>query len=201
MSSAQRIALAIALVFLAGSMGFAAGTREARAAVPGPSSVDVGFLWDMIAHHEQALVMSQYQIGGGVEPRVHHFAREILQAQSYEIGLMEAYLQRWGQPRERPDDGEAMAWMGHGMPTASMPGMASDDEIEELADARGRDVDALFIDLMKIHHEGAVEMGAAAAEAAADRYVRDLAERTARYQRVEINELEATRAALGLPDP
>ena len=191
----------IALVFLAGSFGFAAGTRGAGPAVPGPSSVEVGFLWDMIAHHEQALVLSQYQIGGGLEPRVHHFAREILQGQSYEIGLMEAYLQRWGQPRERPDDDEAMSWMGHGMTTASMPGMATDAEIEALADAQGRDVDALFIDLMKIHHEGAVEMGKAASEAAGDRYVRDLAERTARYQRVEINELEATRVALGLPDP
>ncbi|HVM07284.1 MAG TPA: DUF305 domain-containing protein [Acidimicrobiales bacterium] len=204
MTRVQRIALLVALAFLVGSIGYAIGSRSgdgvAGGGSPSPDSADVGFLWDMIAHHEQALVMSQYQISGGAEPRVSKFAREIVQSQSYEIGLMEAYLQRWGQPRYRPDDGRAMAWMGHhAMATDEMPGMATETQLERLADATGRDVDALFLELMKRHHDGGVEMAEAGADRAEDRDVRELAARIARYQRVEVKELEMTRVWLGLP--
>ena len=200
MSTAQRIALVVALAFLAGSIGYAIGTRTTDDA-PSAASVEVGFLWDMIAHHEQALVMSQHQIDGGTEKRVTHFAREIVQGQSYEIGLMEAYLARWSQPRERPDHDEAMGWMGHAMATDDMPGMATEAQLDQLSDAEGRDIDALFLELMKRHHEGGVDMAERAAEEADDQAVRELAGRIARYQRVEVKELELTRVALELPVP
>ena len=201
MSAAQRIALVVALLVLAGSAGYAVGTRTGSDDPPDARSADVGFLWDMIAHHEQALVMSQYQVAAGTEPRVTHFAREILQAQSYEIGLMQAYLERWGQPRGRPDERAAMGWMGHAMPVSEMPGMATETAMERLADANGRDVDALFISMMKEHHRGGADMADAAVTRVRDDAVRALATRVAKYQRVEINELEATRTALGLPEP
>lgn len=201
MSNAQRIALAAALVVVAGILGFAGGSRWAEPDVPGADSAEVGFLWDMIAHHEQALVMSQYQIADGAEPRVTKFAREIVQSQSYEIGLMEAYLSRWGQPRYRDEGEPAMGWMGHHMPVDEMPGMASDAELERLGELRGRDLDALFVKLMSEHHEGGVEMAAAGAREVEDPAVRALAERIARYQRVEIKEMEMTRVDLGLPVP
>lgn len=199
MSSAQRVALTAALVFLAGSLGYVIGSRTAEADAPSVESADVGFLWDMIAHHEQALVMSQYQIADGAEPRVTKFAREIVQSQSYEIGLMEAYLARWGQPRYRGDGEPAMGWMGHPMATEEMAGMATEEELERLASSTGRDVDALFVTLMQDHHRGGVEMAEAGAERVKDPAVKALAERIARYQLVEIEELEMTRIDLGLP--
>lgn len=199
MSSAQRVALTAALVFLAGSLGYVFGSRTAEVDAPSADSADVGFLWDMIAHHEQALVMSQYQIADGAEPRVTKFAREIVQGQSYEIGLMEAYLARWGQPRYRPEGEPAMGWMGHSMPTEEMAGMATEEELERLASSTGRDLDALFVTLMEGHHRGGVEMAEAGAEHVKDAAVKVLAERIARYQRVEIEELEMTRVDLGLP--
>lgn len=201
MSSVQRIALAVAFAFLAGSLGYAIGSRTGDADVPAAGSADVGFLWDMIAHHEQAIVMAQYQIADGAEQRVTKFAREIVQSQSYEIGLMEAYLARWGQARYRGEGEPAMGWMGHSMATEEMPGMASEEELDRLAGLDGRDLDALFIQLMKEHHEGGVEMAEAGAADVADPAVRALASRIARYQAVEIQEMEMTRVDLGLPVP
>src|SRR5688572_12897355 len=122
MGTQRVVGLVVAVALAAGAVGYAAGSRLDD--VPSRDSVDVGFLWDMLAHHEQAIVMSQYQIAQGVEPRVSHFAREIVQSQSYEIGLMEAYLERFRQPRERPDPDNAMAWMGHATSIDEMPGMA-----------------------------------------------------------------------------
>lgn len=201
MSSVQRLALAVAFAFLAGSLGYAIGSRNGDAEVPSADSADVGFLWDMIAHHEQAIVMAQYQIADGAEPRVTKFAREIVQSQSYEVGLMEAYLARWGQPRYRDEGEPAMGWMGHSMDVGEMPGMASEEELDRLADLDGRDLDALFLELMKQHHEGGVEMAEAGAEDVDDVAVRALASRIARYQAVEIKEMEMTRVDLGLPVP
>lgn len=198
MTAAQRVALVLALVFLAGSVGYAVGSRSGGGE-PDEASADTGFLWDMIAHHEQALVMGSLQLAAAGDARVETFAREIVQGQSYEIGLMEAYLQRWGYARARGDDSEAMGWMGHGMATAEMPGMATEAELERLGDLSGGDADALFIALMQDHHRGGVEMAEAAAAAVTDRRVRELAERIARNQAIEIKELEGTRVDLGLP--
>ena len=201
MSSVQRIALALAFAFLVGSVGYAVGSRNSGSEVPSADSADVGFLWDMIAHHEQAIVMAQYEIADGAEPRVVKFAREIVQSQSYEIGLMEAYLARWGQERYRDEGEPAMGWMGHSMAVDEMPGMATEDELDRLADLSGRDVDALFVDLMKKHHEGGVEMAEAGAEDVEDAAVKALASRIATYQAVEVKEMEMTRVDLGLPVP
>lgn len=199
MTSAQRIALVVALVFLGASLGYIIGQRNAERS-PASDSADVGFLHDMIAHHEQALTMSQHQIARGTEPRVTHFAREIVQSQSYEIGLMAGYLDRWDQPREHPTGASAMEWMGHSTLPTQMPGMATEEELLELTEAEGRDVDARFIELMKRHHEGGVEMAKAAAARADDEEVRALAKRIAAYQAIEIKEMEQAREALGLPE-
>ena len=200
MSAAQRVALVVALVFLGGSFGYAIGARSGDASPPSEQSADVGFLRDMVAHHEQAIVMSGYLLAAGGSARVQTFAREIVQGQSYEIGLMEAYLDRWGYTRAHPDGASAMGWMGHAMPVDDMPGMASDDELDRIGDTAGAEADALFLALMKDHHRGGVEMASAAAADVADASVRALAQRIARNQAIEINELEATRVDLGLPD-
>ena len=56
------------------------------------------------------------------------------------------------------DDGQAMAWMG--MPTNDdhMPGMATDEQLDELAGSSRERGDDLFIDLMVAHHKGGIDM-------------------------------------------
>lgn len=186
--------LALALLWLGGAIGFVVGVRDSA---PGPETADVGYLQDMISHHEQALEMSLLELSRSREPGVQVFAREILQFQSYEVGLMEARLREWGYLREnRPDS--AMAWMGMATPVADMPGLATEDQMSRLRDAQGTEADRLFLELMATHHRGGADMGLAAAERASDEWVAELAARQARNQIIEINELILASDRLGL---
>ena len=192
----QLIFLVLALLYLAGSVGYFLGSPSSGH--PGKNSVDVGFLHDMISHHEQAVAMATVELGAGADNGTRVFAREILTLQAYEIGLMDKQLADWGQARQRPRT-TAMAWMGMPVEGANMPGMASEAEMAALDDARGRDADALFIPLMQDHHRGGVHMAEFAAKNAESEFVRTLAARMARNQRIEVNELEGARARANLP--
>ena len=190
------VALVAALCFLAGSVGYVLG----RGQPPGADSADVGFLHDMLRHHEQAVTMATLELANGATPDVQSFAREIVLFQSYEIGLMDAQLQDWGYRREVPPD-RAMAWMGHDTDPDAMPGMASAEDLDALRAAEGRDSDALFLTLMQDHHRGGVQMAEAAVDLVRDDDLRDLARRIADVQRAEIQELDAARQRASLPSP
>ena len=197
-SRGQVVALSLALLFLAGSVGFVVGSRTG--ADDAPSDEELGFLTDMVIHHEQAVSMSRTALSASMPEGVASFALEVVADQRYEIGIMEALLQRWGSP---PDDadGEAMAWMGEPVAEDAMPGLASEADLDRLSDARGDEAAALWLAMMTAHHEGGVHMAEAAAERVDDPYVQALAERMARVQAIEINEYEAVRNRLGLPVP
>lgn len=199
-SLAQTAALAVVFAFLGGAVVFFVGERSDRP--PGEGSVDVGFLQDMIHHHQQAVVLSMGQIDAGSAGGAGIFAREIVYFQSYEIGLMDRQLRAWGfSIDQRPE--RAMTWMGMDVHPDAMPGMASSDELEALRDAESPDTaDALFFALMRDHHLGGVAMAEHAAQQASDPWVRELAGRMARNQRSEIAEMDGVRDRDGLPaDP
>lgn len=187
------MALVMALCFLAGVVGW----RIGRGSDPDQDSADIGFLVDMISHHEQAILMSTTELLDGDERRVKVFADEIVRFQSYEIGLMEEHLRRLGGTRYEPP-AEAMAWMGHPVPRDEMPGLASDAEMALLGGAR---TDGAFVSLMIDHHAAGAAMAEAAVERVADGRVRALAARMAKAQRAEITELTAVAERTGLEVP
>lgn len=193
----QHIIGVLALMFFAGSIGYFIGERGND--TPPADSADVGFLYDMSAHHEQAVRLSMIQLANGTDPSVQAFAREIIRSQSYEIGLMRMRLGMWGFD-PAVNDQEPMAWMGMPVPsTDSMPGMADTSELEAFSEAKGSDADALFLALMSDHHAGGVAMAQDAANRADDAWIVDTAQRMARIQAVEIAEMESARNAAGLP--
>lgn len=189
------VGMALAIAFLAGAIGFTLGTREGQ-----PSSADVGFLRDMIAHHEQAVSMatevSRYE---GIPPVIESTAEEVILFQRYEMGAMAAKLQTWGKSQN--DDGPAMAWMDMPVDRSKMPGLATAEEMDRLASAQGDEKAALFIAMLSRHHLGGVQMAEEGAKRAEDPYVRDLARSIASKQKAEISELSAARQRLGLPVP
>ena len=191
-----RVALVAALLFLAASIGYAVGTRTS-AEDGAPSDADVGFLQDMIAHHEQAVEMSQLVLARDLPPTVRAFAQEVVSDQRYEIGLMEATLREWGEPAVAAD-GRAMGWMDHEVDVERMPGLATEDELAALGELQGNEAASRWIELMSEHHEGGVHMATEAARRAKDPFVEGLADRMARKQRTEINEYELARERLGL---
>jgi uncharacterized protein (DUF305 family) len=186
--------LGASLMFL----GFALATFLGRDTPPGPGTVDVGFYQDMISHHDQALRLSSLELTNGSDPVVKGFAQEVITFQSYEIGVMEQALAEWGYTRADRSD-RAMTWMGMDVTPDRMPGMATEDDIDRLADTEGSDTDALFLELMATHHAGGLHMAQVAATQAKSDHVRILAERMSRNQAIEISEYARTAERLGLP--
>ena len=181
------LTMVLTVALLAGMLGWLVG-QSGRGAES--SAVDVGFLQDMRVHHEQAVDMSRIflerpDIDGGLRP----VANSIQFGQSIEIGLMIQLLRDMDAPTEREDD-QATAWMGMPMPAVEMPGLASDDELQALAESSGADADRLFVELMIAHHEGGIEMSNEAAQRAENEDVRVYAAPWARSQADEIAELQ-----------
>lgn len=196
---AQTVVGALALAFLAFALGYVLGNRGASDDSPSAGSADVGFLYDMSTHHQQAITMAGMQLANGEDPGALRWARDILRAQAYEIGLMESRLGRFGyEPGDRP--ATAMAWMGMETSPDAMPGMASEDELDALREARGAEADALFYALMLDHHLGGVAMAEHAAEHAGDEWVVDTAAAMAAIQASEIHEMTADRETASLPE-
>ena len=177
----------IAVALIAGMVGWLVADTQNEVAA---SDVDVGFLQDMRVHHEQAIDMSfSYLTRPDTDPRLRTVARSIIFDQGIEIGVMLRLLEEMDAPSVS-DDGTAMAWMGHPGDPSEMPGMASQEQLDELARATGSDADALFVELMSAHHQGGIDMAEeAAAEGDNDDVVR-LASSWARNQRSEIVELQ-----------
>ena len=184
----------VAFSFLAGAVGYAIGVRQEKT----PSNAtDVGFLVDMSDHHDQAVTMALTVYNRTTDPTIRGFAQDVLVFQRSELGRMAAYLE--DHDAVRPDydpDRPAMAWMGMPMAASRMTGMASEDQLTALAEATGRELDLMFLDLMTVHHRGGIEMADYAAVHAADPRVRTLATRIARQQTSEIEEYAQYRATI-----
>lgn len=195
------MALVCALSFLAFAIGLMAGVDLGKPDRPGIGSVDVGFLQDMSSHHEQAIQMSLFEMRRGNDTTVKSFAEEIHYLQAYEIGAMERQLDDWGYSRQNRSP-LAMTWMGDDTPVDQMPGMATSQEFDALGAATGAQADALFVRLMQDHHRGGIGMADYAAKNAKTSFVREIAARMARLQRLEVKEMEGARGRAGLdPNP
>jgi uncharacterized protein (DUF305 family) len=162
-----------------------------------PGTVDVGFLQDMIDHHDQAVGMALNVIGRDSDTTTQSFAREVVIYQRWETGVMDTLLAGWGEDRGAIDR-LAMGWMGMPSPVGAMPGMQSAETIEQLGELTGSDLDEAFFTAMRAHHLGAVHMASYAAEHAETAEVRELATRMAQYQQIEANEYTEALKRLGL---
>jgi uncharacterized protein (DUF305 family) len=152
---------------------------------------DIVFAQNMIPHHEQALEMSALALATDASPEVTALARDIQQAQDPEIVLMRKWLRDWdaeelphsGSPGEESD--------GH---EHEMAGMATGDQLLALAEASGEEFDAMWLDLMVAHHEGAIEMAEQVAGTSEDLEVQALAEAIIVAQAAEIERMQALQA-------
>jgi uncharacterized protein (DUF305 family) len=190
----QIVLLALVVVVAAGAVGWRIGDRGT--AHPAKSSVDVGFFYDMTAHHQQALTMALDYIRNGNDPRLLQMAREIVTYQSSEIGAMNTYLTQWDRLGDAP--ALAMGWMQPPLPRSKMPGLATKAQMAQLAAARGFELDDLFTRLMIVHHAGGIHMAGYAANHAQEKSTRDLAAAMDDGQRGEISEMNTWRTQHGL---
>jgi uncharacterized protein (DUF305 family) len=141
------------------------------------AQADIDFAMNMIAHHQQAVEMSDILLGkDGTDPQVVELAQRIKAAQQPEIDTMRTWLTGWGQD---PD----MSGMDHS------GGMMSADDMAALQDADGATASRLFLEQMIMHHEGAVDMARTELTSGKDRGALDLAQRVVDDQTAEIAEM------------
>ena len=189
----------VSIVVIVASLALLAGWWFGHPRPPDTDSVDVGFLRDMIDHHDQANQMATLMATKDVAPEVAVVANEVLQSQRYEVGVMSTWLDDWGLARGDLDR-KAMAWMQGMSPTSvsNMPGMQTADAMQALRDADGAEAEQQFISMMIDHHRGGIHMAEDAARRAEDPKLRDLAGRIAKVQASEIAELQRLEEQLGL---
>jgi uncharacterized protein (DUF305 family) len=133
----------------------ASGTARPLATPSAPAAAfnqaDVTFVQQMIPHHQQAVHMADLAASRATSPQVRQLAGMIKAAQSAEIQTMTGWLRAWGQPTAMPSN--PMGGMEHGM-----PGMMSGQDMSRMAAMHGQPFDRMFLQMMIIHHQGAIEM-------------------------------------------
>ncbi|MFB6725808.1 DUF305 domain-containing protein [Kribbella sp. NPDC056345] len=124
--------------------------NDDKAATADFNDADVTFATQMIPHHQQAVQMADMAGYTATNPEVKKFATAVKAAQDPEIKTLTAWLTKWGKPVPTPAHG------GHG--SHEMPGMMTEDELSALGNAKGRQFDRQWAQLMIDHHQGAVTM-------------------------------------------
>ena len=115
------------------------------------TAADVMFMQGMISHHAQALEMTVLVETRSNREAMELMAQRITLSQEDEIAMMQGWL------RDRdllvPD-----LETHHAPDFELMPGMLTDEELEQLDQVQGFKFDSLFLELMITHHEGALTM-------------------------------------------
>lgn len=168
---------------------------QGRAAMAEQSSTaDAMFMSMMIPHHYQAIVMSELAADRMADPQLAALADRMLIEQQLEIDVMQGWQAENGLPvTDEVDAHEAM--LANPDMLASM-GMATPEQLEELAAAEGAAFDALFVDLMVPHHEGAIEMAVEVIMAGGDVAVQQLATDILVTQSAQIEQMQGLASAV-----
>jgi uncharacterized protein (DUF305 family) len=166
--------LATVAVLHQGSPSPSVGARPAAVRVTKenapPNAADVAFAQMMIAHHAQAVTMSESLLSKkGVPERIRAIADFVAHDQTREIGQMTEWLTAWNMPAESHY---------HAMPAAAP------DE------SNGADAGRIYLRRMIEHHRGAIVMARdRLAGGGANVYIHGLAKHV-------INEQTAENAAM-----
>ena len=132
-------------------------------AQPSASHADVDAVKGIIAHLAQALTMEAMAPAHGASPRVQLFAAELEIAQRAKVEALQAWLKAHGEAVSVVS--EAHAGHDHGVTGAGaaehaqVAGMLTEDQLEELAHARGVRFDRLFLTYLIQHHQGGIVTG------------------------------------------
>ncbi|MEO1729229.1 MAG: DUF305 domain-containing protein [Pseudomonadota bacterium] len=128
------------------------------------TQADVAFMQGMIGHHQQAVEMARLIKDRTNREELVAIGGRIESSQADEIEFMNDWLSERGEKTVMVGMMEGMdhSKMDHSkhamMDHSSMAGMATPEQMAELATLEGVDFDRLFLTLMIAHHEGAITM-------------------------------------------
>lgn len=154
---------------------------------PTDTSLEAGFARDMMVHHDQAVTMAMLIRDRTDDPVLRSVATDMVLTQQNQIGQMFGWLNVWGLPATGTQP--AMTWMGHST-TGLMPGMATPEQIADLASLTGTEADIAFLNLMITHHQAAIPMAQFALDHSDVPAVRDLARQILAAQEIEIANMQ-----------
>jgi len=189
--------------------GQASAMMSAPAASADHNAADLSFAQQMIVHHQGAVEMADLAPSRAANQQVKDLAIKIKAAQAPEMEQMTGWLTLWGAAMSTTavasttaDDG--MGGMNHGgmsgtaesgeMSTGAtgmaMPGMMSDAQMQQLTDASGAEFDRLFLEMMIMHHQGAIAMADTELAGGSNTAALALAESIKSSQTAEIAEMQ-----------
>ncbi len=156
---------------------------------------DITFMQDMIPHHNQAVQMAELVADRTNRPELVDVAGRINVSQRDEIDFMGQWLRQRGERVPDPTAHDAM------QTDHKMAGMATPQQMAELAAVESTDFDRMFLQLMITHHEGAVTMVEELLEQPGSAYEPVLFEFTTDITNDQAAEIERMNALLiGLSD-
>ena len=115
------------------------------------TEADVKFMQGMIAHHAQAITMTDFLTTRSQQKEMQDLGKRIALSQEDEIKMMQEWLGANDQDVPALD-------AHHGHDGMLMPGMLTVAQLKRLEDTDGVDFDRLFLELMIAHHQGALLM-------------------------------------------
>jgi uncharacterized protein (DUF305 family) len=168
-----RLVLIAALAFAVGACktaggGSSTGTRILQPGAPGQETKTIGtaqatdlskvghtpadakFMQGMIGHHAQAVEMVALINDRTATDDLKRLGLRIQVSQEDEMNMMRKWLEARGENIPGPH--------AHHEPGGFMPGMLTAEEMAQLAAAKGREFDRLFLQGMIKHHAGAITM-------------------------------------------
>jgi uncharacterized protein (DUF305 family) len=115
---------------------------------PDEGSPEVTFARGMANHHAQAVEMALIARDRSDDEELRRFALDIMFTQQAQIGQMQGWLAVWNRPLAAPP----------GEMASDMPGMATQQQINDLQTLPIDPMEVSFLQLMIRHHEGGVAM-------------------------------------------
>ncbi len=116
----------------------------------GATEADIKFMQGMIGHHAQAVEMVELLNKNTTSNAMKTLGMRIKVSQDDEMGMMRKWLADHGAAIPGPH--------AHHEPGGFMPGMLTNEEMDQLAAAKGVEFDRLFLRGMIKHHGGALRM-------------------------------------------
>ena len=136
---------------------------------------DVVFLQHMLTHHLQTSTMSDLAHTKATSLRVKTIALRIKAAQDQQITRIRNLLGAW----DAPDSS-----------SGEVPGLLTDQQLQQLKAATGNDFDQSFLQLMIAHQQGAIQMSQTEVAQGSDPQARRLAQDTITGQQSEITQMQ-----------
>ncbi len=140
---------------------------------------DLQFLDTMSAHHQSAVDMAKMVDGKTDNAELKKFAAGIIADQNKEIAQMKDWREKWYAGKPAAKNMEMSGMMD------SMK-MMMGGEMKKMEDAKGKDFDLHFLDMMSPHHAGAVVMAKEALTKAEHPEIKTLANQIIKAQEAEI---------------